>query len=294
MERTTRKRYTKAEVPQHLQNATAADTLEQILKMPGEMDDTYNRYKIRLSLGNMALLATQGLHEFGNTLPRWNDDFHRSVIMGEKAYYIRRPAFKKELNEETGEYEEKLVGFPFVKCWFGVNQTEGEEMPPHQSPEYSIPQLLETYGIEEEPFRHENGNCQGYSYSNRIAVNPIAKWPDKTRLHETAHVLAGHTVPEFNETYQDRMHRGRAEWVVDTAAHIALKMAGLTHLMNESASRYYTENWRQGQDIPDEDCKQAISIGEKLLKGMRVSAANVPIIGEASNQTAVAGGGEGR
>ncbi|MGW5074043.1 hypothetical protein [Rhodococcus sp. NPDC004095] len=274
----------KAEVPPHLENITAAETLEQILKMPGEAGDTYNRYKIRLSMGNMVLLAVQGLYEFGNTLPRWNNDFNRSVIKGERAHYIRRPAFKKVLNEETGEKEEKLVGFPLTKCWFGVNQTQGDDMPPWESPEYSIPQLFEQNSIIEEPFIHDDGNCQGYSYGNIVAVNPIAKFPDKTRLHEAAHILAGHTKPEFHEEYVK--HRGRAEWVVDTAAHIALKMAGLTYLMSEAESRAYADRWTGGQKPPEEDCKQAISIGEKLLKGMRVINEDVPILGTAEGGTA--------
>lgn len=271
----------KAEVPPHLENITAADTLEQILKMPAEACDTYNRYNVRLSMGNMALLGAQGLYEFGNTLPRWDKDFNRRVKKGERAYYIRRPAFKKVLNEETGEKEEKLIGFPLVKCWFGVNQTEGEEMPPYETPKYSIPQLLATYAINEEMFRHTDGNCQGYSYANTIAVNQIARWPDKTRLHETAHILAGHTAPEYSETYQDNMHRGRAEWVVETAAHIALKMAGLTHLMNEAESRDYSDRWLQGQKIQEDDCSLAMKIGEKLLKGMRIINDDVPILGTA-------------
>lgn len=261
----------KAEVPAHLENLTAADTLEQILKMPGEMGDTYNRYKIKLSLGNMSLLAVQGLHEFGNTLPRWDRDFNRSVIKGERASYIRRPAFKKIKDPETGVEEEKLVGFPLVKCWFGVNQTHGEDMPPWESPTYSIPQLMLREGIVESPlFVHDDGNCQGYSYDNVIAVNPIAKFPDKTRLHEIGHVLAGHTKPDFHEEYQK--HRGRAEWVVDTAAHIALKMAGLTFLMSESESRFYAETWNPGE-ASEEDCRQATSIAERMITGMRVEAA---------------------
>ena len=118
----------KAEAPEYLKDPNPADVLDQIMKMPGAPGDTYNRYGINLSARNMARLAMQGLFEFGNTLPRWNDHFNRSVIAGERARWIARPKFERELDPDTGKKKDgKFIGTYLVKCWFGVNQTHGDE-----------------------------------------------------------------------------------------------------------------------------------------------------------------------
>jgi hypothetical protein len=38
-----------------------------------------------------------------------------------------------------------------------------------------------------------DGNCQGYARDRTIAISSVAELPHKTRFHELAHVLLGHT-----------------------------------------------------------------------------------------------------
>jgi hypothetical protein len=42
-----------------------------------------------------------------------------------------------------------------------------------------------------EHFEFMDGNVQGYAVKRRIAVNPLAEYPHKTRFHEMAHVVLG-------------------------------------------------------------------------------------------------------
>ncbi len=58
---------------------------------------------------------------------RWKE-LNRKVIKGEKALRILAPRFKKVEDEETGEEEQRLIGFVSVPV-FDYSQTEGESLP---------------------------------------------------------------------------------------------------------------------------------------------------------------------
>ena len=117
-----------------------------------------------------------------------------------------------------------------VANWFVLSQTEGEEYQ-HEvvTPEWNKAKALETLGITEAAFSLINGNVQGYAQLDSIAVNPVAEYPHKTRFHEIAHVVLGHTkeglVTDSETTPRDireveaegvegadEHRRGRARW----------------------------------------------------------------------------------
>ena len=55
-------------------------------------------------------------------------------------------------------------------------------------PAWNQTRAFEALGIVEEPFTMTDGNCQGYARQRQVAINPVAQLPQKTLLHETAHL----------------------------------------------------------------------------------------------------------
>ena len=98
---------------------------------------------------------------------------------------------------------------------------------------------LETLGITESPFDLVNGNVQGYAQLDSIAVNPVAEFPHKTRFHEIAHVVLGHT-KEGLVTDSERTPRDIREVEAEGVAYILCNLLGLPGLHE---SRGYIQNW---------------------------------------------------
>lgn len=58
---------------------------------------------------------------------RWRE-LGRNVIKGQKAIKVLGPRFKKELDEATGQEQNKLIGYILLNV-FDASQTEGEPLP---------------------------------------------------------------------------------------------------------------------------------------------------------------------
>src|SRR5205807_1446722 len=76
---------------------------------------------------------------------------------------------------------------------------------------------LEALAITEEPFAALDGNCQGYARGRAIAVSPVAASPHKTRFHELAHVVLGHTT-EHEQTDSEDTPRSLREVEAEAVA----------------------------------------------------------------------------
>ena len=86
--------------------------------------------------------------------------------------------------------------FVYRSRWFVLAQTEGAELPEPSIPQWDAKQALSTLGVDEIPFDSTDGNVMGYARERSIAINPLNPLPHKTRFHELAHVLLGHTAEE--------------------------------------------------------------------------------------------------
>jgi hypothetical protein len=64
-----------------------------------------------------------------------------------------------------------------------------------------------------------DGNCQGYASGQTFALNPVAALPHKTRLHEMAHIVLGHT-QEFTMTDSERTPKDIKEVEAESVAYI--------------------------------------------------------------------------
>ena len=133
---------------------------------------------------------------------------------------------KTESNEEeetTNKLQDNIkLHFVFKRYWFTYSQTEPvnnqTEEQKQQEKEFldscnnknlnirfrDIERLLKKANIERVDYHTLNGNIQGYSFENKIAISPFAENPLKTTLHEVAHIILGHTTDKLTFNTKER------------------------------------------------------------------------------------------
>ena len=252
---------------------SAAVVLEEALTTPGNLAGTYDRFH-DYSFTNMILFRMQGLHEPVASFSRWNA-LGRHVVRGARAKEVivpllitERPPADETL-EEKRERVARLVGFKVVRAVFGLSDTVGPEIEPQPTPGWDYQQALGKLGIREVPFDDTRGNLQGYSVGLEIAINPIAVKPTKTRFHEMAHVVLGHTLPHSYEDYAT--HRGVREFQAEAVAYIAMNELGQLDDETAGISRGYIQHWLQEEKPPEKAIQQAFSAADRILKSGRVA-----------------------
>ena len=123
---------------------------------------------------------------------------------------------------ESNEDDNIKLHFIFKRYWFTYSQTEPvnnqTEEQKQQEKEFldncnnknlnirfrDIEKLLKKANIEKVDYHTLNGNIQGYSFENKIAINPFAENPLKTTLHEVAHIILGHTTDKLTFNAKER------------------------------------------------------------------------------------------
>ncbi len=184
------------------QTLSFAELLQSAVKEPGRLSLAYQQFH-SYSLGNQ-LLAMFQCQERGlrpgplATFPRWKE-LGRHVKRGEKALTLCMPITVKRKPAEvvpepaTDEPSDVITRFVYKPRWFVLSQTEGQELPEPEIPTWDRDTALAALDVREIPFEHTDGNCLGFARQRSIAINPVNPLPHKTRFHELAHVLLGHT-----------------------------------------------------------------------------------------------------
>jgi hypothetical protein len=189
----------------------------------------------------------------------------RQVKKGEKALTLCMPvSFKvSKENPSTGETEVSgRKGFIWKNNWFVLSQTDGEDFANEaKTPLWNFEQAKAKLEITETTFNLTNGNCQGYAYEKTIAINPVAVLPHKTRFHEMAHVVLGHT----SEMMQDdeKTPTDIREVEAESVAYILCSILSLPGL---AESRGYIQNWMRSTDIGEKSSQRIFSTANKILE----------------------------
>jgi hypothetical protein len=171
--------------------------------------DAYSAFH-NYSIGNQILALMQcrgrGLEPGPiHTFPGWQG-LGRSVKRGERALTLCMPITHKVRDEgshDSGseDVERIFITFyvqPALVC--SLTDRRHEFISPCL-PDWNVDHALATLEIEQINFTHTDGNCQGYARQRQIAINPVAQLPHKTRFHEAAHVILGHTTEsDFADT----------------------------------------------------------------------------------------------
>jgi hypothetical protein len=108
---------------------------------------------------------------------------------------------------------------------------------------------------------------QGYARQRSIAVSPVAELPFKTRFHEIAHVMLGHTSEaETGLTDSEMTPRSLREVEAEAVALVcleALNLPGADHC------RGYIQHWnkqRAAEPIPERSAQRIFKAADQILK----------------------------
>lgn len=180
----------------------------------------------------------------------------RQVRKGERAIRIFGYSTKKitEEDENGDEVEKRVARFPILSV-FDIGQTDLIEGAQDAgtlttqltgADDFGIVDALSTYLVEEGgtvEFRPIQGTKSGYSDPEEMAVVIDAdlspEHTAKTLIHETAHVILGHTedLVEYLE------HRGLMETEAESVAYV---VAGLVGFDTSAYSVGYIAGWSEG------------------------------------------------
>jgi hypothetical protein len=236
--------------------------LAEAVSKPGILHAAYSNFH-HYSLGNQ-LLAISQCYERGiepgpmTTFLGWKER-GRYVRKGEKALTLCMPITCKG----KGDDDAAFTLFVYKPKWFVLAQTEGQEQPPAEVPAWSYATALDALNVTEAPFDMTNGNIQGFSHKRSISVSPIAALPHKTRFHELAHVLLGHTAEaEFMHGEQLPYNLGEVE-----AESVALICCETLGLPGAEYSRGYIQKWLGGSEaIPERNAQRIFAAADSILK----------------------------
>jgi antirestriction protein ArdC len=254
-----------------MENKTVAWSalLSDAVNKPGVISSAYSAF-YNYSVGNQMLAWSQCIARNVELAPiatykHWQS-LGRQVKKGEKAIALVMPVTinkKDDAGQKTGEVFQL---FTIKNNWFLLSQTEGDDFANEvKTPEWSAELALSNLDITQVTFNHADGNCQGYATGKNIAINPVAALPHKTRFHELAHVVLGHTV-EHSMTDSERTPRDIKEVEAESVAYI---LCSILNLKGLEESRGYIQGWLAGGEISDKSAQRIFGAAEKILKAGR-------------------------
>ena len=243
-----------------------SEILSTAITKPGVVSKAYSAFH-NYSIGNqLAALGQCYAREIPlgpiATYEGWRK-LGRQVRKGEKAISLCRPVTVKTGDKDSENGERAKSFFMWKAYWFVMAQTDGPEFVNEVPvPQWDRTAALVSLGITEAPFNYPDGNCQGYATGQSIAVNPVAEHPHKTRFHEIAHVVLGHT-RENAMTDSERTPRDIREVEAESVAYILIS---LLDLPGQVESRGYIQNWLDGQAIPEKSAQRIFSAADKIRR----------------------------
>jgi hypothetical protein len=255
-----------------------ADLLREVVSRPGIISEAYRAFHA-FSLGNQILAASQLLERDLPIAPiasfnAWKNK-GRMVRKGAKALRLFMPVTlrRKDRDEETGtEQEISFQSFLLKPHWFSLDQTEGESFNHEvKSPDWNSAIAMAALGIVETPFEMLDGNCQGYAAENKVAINPLAVLPHKTRFHEMAHVILGHTA-ESPLHDDERTPRNVREVEAESVAFI---LCSLLDLPGQDEARGYVQVWLGDEPLAEKTARRIFTAADKLLKAGQIKSEEI-------------------
>jgi antirestriction protein ArdC len=246
--------------------------LEQAVNEPGFISSAYSAFH-NYSLGNQLLALAQCLQRGIQpgpiaTFPRWKE-LGRFVRKGEKAITLCRPVtVKKTATAENGSEETTVATwFVYRANWFVLAQTEGQALAEQPTASWDKERALCALDVHEVPFDALNGNCLGFARGRSIAINPVNPLPWKTRFHELAHVLLGHTSEGAEHSDGEITPRNLKECEAEA---VALLCCAALELPGVEFSRGYIQSWwGECNPIPERSAQRILKVADQILKAGR-------------------------
>jgi antirestriction protein ArdC len=245
-----------------------ADLLRSAVSEPGIVSGAYRQFH-NYSIGNQLLAWSQCVQRSIQpgpiaTFQRWKE-LGRHVRKGEKAITLCRPVTVKRTTTADDGTDDTTAATWFVlkPFWFVLAQTEGQALAEQPIKAWDASRALGALDIQEIPFDHTDGNCLGFARERSIAINPVNPMPHKTRFHELAHVLLGHTadgVQADREVTPRNLRECEAE-AVALLCCAALDLPGV-----ECCRGYIQSWWGEGNPIPERSAQRVLKAADQILK----------------------------
>jgi antirestriction protein ArdC len=252
---------------------TFAHLLESAINEPGLISSAYSAFH-NYSLGNqllaLAQCTTRGIAPGPiATFQRWKE-LGRYVRKGEKAITLCRPVTVKRAKlADDSEEQAAATFFVYKPLWFVLAQTEGEPLPEPQTASWDRVAALASLDVTEIPFDAMNGNVMGFARERSIAINPVNPMPHKTRFHELAHVVLGHTA-EGTLNDDERTPRNLRECEAES---VALLCCAALNLPGVEFSRGYIQSWwGAGNPIPERSAQRILKAADSILRAGRAAS----------------------
>ena len=245
-----------------------AALLASAVTEPGMLSAAYGQFH-HYSIGNQLLAWSQCVARSIQpgpmaTFQRWRE-LGRHVKKGEKAIVLCRPVTLKRTTPAADGTEETagVTWFVYKALLFVLALTEGIAIPEPSTPSWSRERALATLTVSEVQFDLADGNCLGFARDRSIAINPINPMPYKTRFHELAHVLLGHT-SEGTLNDGDSTPRNLRECEAEAVALLCCAALGLPGI--ECSRGYIQAYWGQGNPIPERSAQRVLKVADQILK----------------------------
>src|SRR5688572_2876608 len=256
------------------QSATFAALLQAAITEPGKIHEAYFAFH-GYSIGNQILALIQCAERGIAPGPiasfnKWKER-ERYVQKGQKALALWMPITVKRTIEQEGSEPQNVPFTRFIlkRNWFVLAQTQGHDYTPEPLPRWDRAAAMRALGIEEIPFDHADGNVWGFARGKQIAVSPLSPMPDRTLLHEIAHVVLGHTT-ETIEQDGPRTPRSLREVEAEGVAFICSSALGLD---GAEYSRGYLQHWLKDDVIPERSAQRILKVADQILRAGRADDA---------------------
>ena len=246
--------------------------LQMALTQPGIVNQAYRAFQ-NYSMGNQLLAAHQLMLRGLPLSPiasfnAWKEK-GRIVRKGQKAIALYMPVTVKRKDEAGAVLADGEAGagsfslFMLRNNWFSLDQTDGEAFAPEViTPLWDAPTAMAALDVQEEKFQHVRGNLMGYARGRTIAVSPLNPFKHKTRFHELAHIVLGHTADaEMVDGAELQTAVMEAE-----AESVAYLLCALLDLPGQAESRNYIQGWLAGFPLPEKSIGRIFGAADRIMK----------------------------
>jgi len=142
-------------------------------------------------------------------------------------------------------------------------QTDGQPLQEPEIPAWDKNTALAALDVCEISFDVLDGNCLGFARGRSIAINPVNPLPHKTRFHELAHVLLGHT-GDGEHADGELTPRSLKECEAES---VALVCCSALNLPGVEFSRGYIQAWwGLGNLIPERSAQRILKVADQILR----------------------------
>lgn len=164
---------------------------------------------------------------------------------------------------EAADNPQVFQRFVYRPHWFVLVQTDGADLPAVPLPLWEASIALAALNVTEVVFDALDGNVMGYARDRAIAVSPLNPLAHKTRFHELAHVLLGHTA-EGKQLDGELTPRDLRECEAEAAAMVCCAALDLPGILE---SRGYIQGWwGHGNPIPERSAQRILKVADQILK----------------------------